>query len=83
MNRLIEESDEDIRTFDPFAPRIHMCLYTHAVHVLPGHVAQVHEATLVYAQIAQLLLIFLHEKATSVPLLTYHAIKKKEQRMGK
>ena len=69
MNRLIEESNEDIGAFDPFAPRIHMCLYTHTVHVLPGHITQVHEATLMYAQVPKLLLIFLHEKLTTILLI--------------
>ena len=73
MNRLIEESNEYIGAFDPFAPRIHMCLHTHAVHVFPGHVAQVHEATLVYAQVPKLLLIFLNEKEFTL-LLIYHVV---------
>ena len=59
VNRLIEESNEDIGAFDPFTPRIHVCFHTHAVHVLSGHVTQVHESTLMYAQVPKLFLVLL------------------------
>ena len=62
VDGVVEESQEDVGGLDPPASGVHVRLHARdAVHALSRHVAQVHEASLVHAQIPQLLLVLLNK----------------------